>query len=183
MSASEKVRKPPLRVMCIECPFRALSKPPAMPVVMTHLVKRQEALRHHERALEIRLKLFGEEHPGTAQSLNNIGATYSDLGKYLEALKYLERALAVYRKLFGEEHPATLLTSHNLIHSLINLRRYQDASKRLTHVLANLTPVTPEYGEFEALKRRIHTESIKHGFRPPGNKKKPKMKKVRKGRK
>jgi len=35
MSASEKVRKTPLGVMCIECPFRALSKPPAMPVVMT----------------------------------------------------------------------------------------------------------------------------------------------------
>jgi len=35
MSVSEKVRKTPLGVMCIECPFRALSKPPAMPVVMT----------------------------------------------------------------------------------------------------------------------------------------------------
>ena len=33
------------------------------------------ALQSHQDALQIRLKLFSEDHPDTAQSYNEIGAT------------------------------------------------------------------------------------------------------------
>jgi tetratricopeptide (TPR) repeat protein/predicted MPP superfamily phosphohydrolase len=151
--------------------------------IYNKLGKNEDALRYHMHSLEIDLKLYGKEHPRTSQSFNNIGVTYCYLNKNQDALNCFERALEIRRKLFGEEHPDTLITSRNIIQLLLTLRRYQDASNRLTHIYGNLTAGSPEYAKFDALRRRIHTESIKHGFRPPSNKKKPKIKKGRKGRK
>ena len=43
--------------------------------VHNDLGERNKALEHHEKALNIRLKLFGEEHTETAGSYNNIAAS------------------------------------------------------------------------------------------------------------
>ena len=42
----------------------------------------------YERALKIRMDLFGERHPDTAQSLNNIGVAYGHKGDYDRELEY-----------------------------------------------------------------------------------------------
>ena len=42
------------------------------------------------KALKIRLKVLGEDLPGTASSYNNLGNAYYSLGDYAEALTFLE---------------------------------------------------------------------------------------------
>ena len=65
------------------------------------------ALESAKRALDIRIKLFGEEHPMTADSYHNIGATQHSLSDYTAALESAKCALDIRIKLFGEEHPKT----------------------------------------------------------------------------
>ena len=61
------------------------------------------ALQSHQRALDIRRKLLGEEHSDTAQSYYSLGITQYNLGHYTSALQSAQRALNIRRKRFGEE--------------------------------------------------------------------------------
>ena len=65
------------------------------------------ALQSHQRALEIRVKVLGKEHPDTAQSYFNLGITQHASGDFLSALQSRQCALEIRVKLFGEEHPDT----------------------------------------------------------------------------
>ena len=65
------------------------------------------ALQSYQRGLDIRVKLFGEEHPDTAKSYFNLGVTQHALGNFLSALQSKQRALDIRVKLFKEEHPDT----------------------------------------------------------------------------
>ncbi len=78
------------------------------------LGKHDEALEYQTRALEIREKIRGPEHPATAASLNNVGSTYGTLGKHGEALKYATRALKIREKALGPEHPHTASSLNNV---------------------------------------------------------------------
>ena len=64
-------------------------------------------LQSFQRALDIRVKLFGEEHPDTAECYFSIGVTQRALGDFLSALESKQRALDIRVKLYGEEHPDT----------------------------------------------------------------------------
>src|SRR3712207_7795624 len=68
----------------------------------------------YERALAIREKVYGEEHPDTAQSLNNLAALLSDQGSYQEARPLYERALAR-----SEEHTSELQSRQYLVCRLL----------------------------------------------------------------
>ena len=65
------------------------------------------ALQSHQRALAIRIKLFGEEHESTADSYRKLGVTQHQMHGYHAALQSNQRALALCMKLFGEEHERT----------------------------------------------------------------------------
>ncbi len=62
----------------------------------------------------MRRKLFGNEHPILAISLNNLAAVLQQERKLDEAEALQREALAIYRKRWGSEHP-------NIVASLINL--------------------------------------------------------------
>jgi len=53
------------------------------------------AARQFRLALRINENLFGEKHPATAQTLNNLSAVLAGLGKYAEAEKLCKNALAI----------------------------------------------------------------------------------------
>ena len=65
------------------------------------------ALQSDQRALDIRVKLFGEEHSDTAQSYYSLGVTQHALGDFTSAHHSHQRALDIRVKLFGEEHSDT----------------------------------------------------------------------------
>ena len=99
------------------------------------------ALEYCHKALAIREKVYGEEHPDTATSYNNLGTLYHDMGDFPRALKYHKKALAILEKLYSEEHPSTAMSHHNIAMLYYETGDYHTA---LEHE-AKATPV------FEAL--------------------------------
>ena len=68
----------------------------------------------YERALAIREKLLGPDHPQTAETLNNLALLLRDEGDHAAARPLLERALAINESTFGPEHGATATSLNNL---------------------------------------------------------------------
>ena len=60
------------------------------------------ALYSKERALAIRIKLFGEEHESTADSYRTLGVTQHAMHDYKAAVQSRQRASAIRKKLFGD---------------------------------------------------------------------------------
>ena len=79
------------------------------------LVDRQafaEALAYQHKALAIRQKVLGAEHPDTATSYNSIGSLLQKQDKFDQALDYYRRALAIREKVLGAEHALTAISYH-----------------------------------------------------------------------
>ena len=73
----------------------------------------------HERALAIREKALGPEHPGTATSLNNLAKSLLLKGDLTGARPLYERALAIGGKTLAPEHPNTNRARSNLSRLLL----------------------------------------------------------------
>jgi tetratricopeptide (TPR) repeat protein len=58
------------------------------------------------QALEIRKQSVGENHPDYAQSLNNLGELYLEMGLYSKAEENLRQALEILKRALGESHPS-----------------------------------------------------------------------------
>jgi hypothetical protein len=68
----------------------------------------------YERSLAIKEKVLGPDHPGTAQSLNNLSMLLKTMGDLAGARPYVERALAIWKKALGPGHPDTAASLNNL---------------------------------------------------------------------
>jgi tetratricopeptide (TPR) repeat protein len=67
-----------------------------------------------ERALSIRERVLGPEHPDTADSLNSLGVLLVDQRELATAGSLLERGLAIRERVLGPDHPQTAWSLHNL---------------------------------------------------------------------
>ena len=72
-----------------------------------------EAEPLYQRALAIRERVLGAEHPDTAASLNNLATLYDNQGKYEQAEALYQRALAINERVLGAEHPHTKRVQEN----------------------------------------------------------------------
>ena len=66
------------------------------------------------RALAIREKTLGQDHPDVAKSLNGLAEVYRKQGKYAEAKMLDKRALAIFEKALGADHPDVADTLNDL---------------------------------------------------------------------
>ena len=87
------------------------------------------ALENNKKALEIRKRTIGEDHPDTAKSYNNIAGVYKLMGDYnktlenvdktLEcynmALEHYKKAFTIRKTVFGNEHPHTISTNNSIV--------------------------------------------------------------------
>jgi tetratricopeptide (TPR) repeat protein len=73
-----------------------------------------------ERALAIREKALGPEHPDTATSLNNLARLLQNQGDPAGARPLCERALAIFEKALGPEHPHTATSLATLARLLLD---------------------------------------------------------------
>jgi tetratricopeptide (TPR) repeat protein len=64
-----------------------------------------QSLEWYKKALKIRKKELGKEHPDTADTIGGIAEVYYYQSKYSDALKYYKKVLSIYKKNFGKEHP------------------------------------------------------------------------------
>ncbi|HRQ14517.1 MAG TPA: tetratricopeptide repeat protein [Promineifilum sp.] len=69
---------------------------------------------YYERALAIRERVLGPEHPDTAGSLNNLGYLLQAMDDLAGARPYYERALAIRERVLGPEHPDTANSLNNM---------------------------------------------------------------------
>ena len=69
-------------------------------------VKAESSLK---RALTIKEKALGTEHPDVAGSLLGLAMLNDKLGHYVTAVSLYKRALAINKKVFGSEHPRVAL--------------------------------------------------------------------------
>ena len=73
-----------------------------------------------QRALAIRERVLGREHPDTLTSVNNLAQLYRRQGRYTEAEQLQRRSLDARERGLGREHPDTLATVNNLARSTWN---------------------------------------------------------------
>ncbi len=77
----------------------------------------------YQRALAIREKQVGPEHPDIATDLNNLAALYRAQGKYEQAEPLYQRALAIVEKQLGPQHSTTATIRENYNALVRNMRR------------------------------------------------------------
>ena len=69
--------------------------------------KLDAALHAHQRALNLRVTLLGENHIDTASSFLSKGKVHFEMMDYTQALKSHQRALDIRREILGDNHPHT----------------------------------------------------------------------------
>src|SRR6476469_7538523 len=65
-----------------------------------------EAIPLAQRALSIRERALGPDHPDLASLLENLAALYATQGQYVEAEALYKRSLAIREKIVGPEDPS-----------------------------------------------------------------------------
>ncbi|MCP4346204.1 MAG: tetratricopeptide repeat protein [Desulfobacterales bacterium] len=87
----------------------------------------QKVIKWTEKALELDLKNFGDNHPNVAIRYNNLGGAYNSLGEYGKAIGYFERALDIIKENYGEQHPHVAGSYNNLGMTYDSLGEYGKA--------------------------------------------------------
>ena len=88
------------------------------------------------RALAIRDKALGPEHPDVATSLNNLALLYRNQGAYAKAEPLYARALAIWETALGPEHPDVAQGLNNLAALYFNQGAYAKAEPLFQRALA-----------------------------------------------
>jgi CHAT domain-containing protein/Tfp pilus assembly protein PilF len=76
--------------------------------------KYDEALPLVERALEIRERVLGPEHPVVVATVNNLAILYQLIGDYTKSEPLFQRTLTIKEKALGSEHPDVARLLNNL---------------------------------------------------------------------
>lgn len=87
----------------------------------------EKAAIMNKRALNRKTIVFGERHPSTLTSMNNLAEVLERQGKYEEAEGIHRQTLAMRESVVGEKHPNTLTSLNNLAGVLRSLGKYKEA--------------------------------------------------------
>jgi len=88
-----------------------------------------EAALLYKRALEIREKAFGPDHPQVASSLNKLAEVSRVQGEYAEAESLYKRAGVILEKAFGQHHPRVAAVLKNMAECRKSLAKKDEAGK------------------------------------------------------
>jgi CHAT domain-containing protein len=86
-----------------------------------------ESEQLHKRALEIRERVWGKEHPDIAQTFNNLGLLYVTMEKYDQAEINHRKSLEMRKKLLGEEHPHVAMCLRDLARLYATTGRHNES--------------------------------------------------------
>jgi kinesin light chain len=90
-----------------------------------------------KRALEIREKCFGKDHPDVGKQLNNLALLCLNQGKYDKVEEYYKRAIDIYTKHYGVNDPNVAKTKNNLASAYLREGKYKLAAQLYQEVLSN----------------------------------------------
>jgi tetratricopeptide (TPR) repeat protein len=74
----------------------------------------KEALKQAKHVLKVTTDAYGETHPATASSHNNLGLVLRQLGDFDLARKSYKTAMKTYKTLFGIDHASYAAVLHNV---------------------------------------------------------------------
>jgi tetratricopeptide (TPR) repeat protein len=80
-----------------------------------------------DRCCKFATDYFGDRHPETATSLNNLAVLYKSMGQYERALPLYESALEIRRSELGDRHPSTAGSLNNLAELYQSMGQYERA--------------------------------------------------------
>ncbi|RFF29818.1 serine/threonine-protein kinase [Wenzhouxiangella sediminis] len=100
-------------------------------------IDRHEIARdHYDRAIVLRRRVLGEDHPTTSFSLTNLASLLVQTGQAEEAMPAFREALAIRRNAFGPEHPAVASVLYQMGWANANLERFEQARDYYQQALA-----------------------------------------------
>ena len=107
-----------------------------------------EAEQFYLESLATLRRIFGDEHPEVAITMENLGGVYYRTQRYDETLRLLDQVLAIRKKRLGDDHPAIARTVHNIGAVKSAAKDYPGAVAALTEArqrfLATLGPKHPD---------------------------------------
>src|SRR6516164_5056108 len=89
-----------------------------------------------KRALAIREKTIGPNHPDVAATLSYLASLYHKQGRYADAEPLFKRSLAIQEKVLGPDHPNVATYLNNLAALYYDQGRYADAEPLYKRSLA-----------------------------------------------
>ncbi|KAJ4193670.1 hypothetical protein NW759_016585 [Fusarium solani] len=87
------------------------------------------------KAVEIRTKVLGEEHPSTLTSMANLASTFWNQGRWKEAEELQVEVMETTKRVLGDEHPSTLTSMANLASTFRNQGRWKEAEELQVEVI------------------------------------------------
>ena len=121
-----------------------------------------KALEYYEKALVIREKVLGKDHPDTATTFNNMALVYRAQGEYDKALEYYEKSREIQEKVLGKDHPSTAITYNNLAGVYLAQGEYDKALEYYEKALEIFTTkLGEEHPNTKTVRKNI--EFLKNG--------------------
>ncbi|KAI8658994.1 hypothetical protein NCS55_01178200 [Fusarium keratoplasticum] len=96
------------------------------------------------KAVEVRTKVLGEEHPSTLTSMTNLAATFWNQGRWKEAEELEVGVMEMRKRVLGEEHPDALTSMNNLALTFMNQGRWKEAEGLQVGVMETMKRVFGE---------------------------------------
>ena len=133
--------------------------------------KYDAAIEQCQRALAIREKALGPEHPDVATSLNNLAMLIYSRGDYAKSEPLFQRALAIDEKALGPEHPDLATDLNNLAELYRAKGDYAKAEPLYQRALAidekALGPEHPEVAKYLNNLAALYREKGDYGRAEP----------------
>jgi tetratricopeptide (TPR) repeat protein len=94
-----------------------------------------EAQRQWERAVELRRRILGPDHPDTLTTMNDLANAYRVQSAYKQAEPLFTKVLETRGRVLGVENPATLSSMNELANLYLDQGKYAEAEPLLVKAL------------------------------------------------
>lgn len=112
--------------------------------------KFDDAITYLQKALDMHIVCYGEQHLSVATDYNNLGVIYSSLSQYNKALEMIRKALTIRIGLYGEKHDDVAACYLSLGSCQQDLSHYAEALNSYTKALNILQGLHGEKHEMVA---------------------------------
>jgi hypothetical protein len=86
----------------------------------------------YKRALAVKTRLFGPNHPDVAVTLNNLGGLYHAMARHADGERCYRGALAIFERSLDPSHPKIQACRMNLARLLRDVGRDSEARRLST---------------------------------------------------
>jgi serine/threonine protein kinase len=122
------------------------------------------AQRLLEKALDVRIKTLGPDHPDVARTMSQLGTVWFHKGDFTKAQEFMEKAKALNDRHFGTESDAVAADLHNLGNIYWRWGKYEEARRVLEQCLAIREKLHgPDHAEAAATLNSLGAIAYKEG--------------------